>query len=341
MFSDKAEEKIVGLLEKGRFTLWEIFDELDLLELDVVNALNKLWEEGEIGIEDYKLFLNGRDYRNLNYERPLQIKFELSEEYKEVLRKYKELTGQFIAGKSEFYQERILSEHVIRKIAFIENRGDLKGRDFLLIGDDDFMSIALALTGKAGNIHVADIDQDVLDKVKGISDSEGFGIEVTRHDLREELPEKLKQKFDAYITAPPETAEGNLVFNARGMEALKGKGCIGYLEATNIEASLKKWMEWQKAYSEANAVFTDIVRQFAVYPDKPEGFDDMEELKRQYQSYELVKRLPFNPGFPNVHWWKVGLIRIELIDDYNQIFEGRKEFEIYDEETLTNSFSNN
>jgi predicted methyltransferase len=116
--------------------------------------------------------------------------------------------------------------------------GALEGKNVLFLGDDDSISLAVGLVGKAlsnnnmfaRRLTVVEADQRILDHLKTASEAERLNIECILHDLREPLPEKLWRQFDTFETDPPYTTSGAALFVSRGIAGIKsGVGQQGFL----------------------------------------------------------------------------------------------------------------
>jgi predicted methyltransferase len=96
----------------------------------------------------------------------------------------------------------------------------------LLVGDDDLISIALALVSArvgvslANRLTVIDIDENVLGFLRAELRALGAEVELVQHDLRNPLPVRLRGEFDVAMTDPPYTPEGATLFLSRAVEGL-------------------------------------------------------------------------------------------------------------------------
>ncbi len=104
---------------------------------------------------------------------------------------------------------------VIRRLALLGRRSV----DILLLGDDDLLSLALALTGARSRIAAIDMDDELLGLIG--SNSPHGSIELVKHDLRSGIPHVHKERFDEVFADPPYTLAGQLLFVHRAMGALR------------------------------------------------------------------------------------------------------------------------
>ena len=127
-------------------------------------------------------------------------------------------------------------ETALRRALAMYREGALEGRDVLILGDDDLVSVAIGLLeatggkGEAGKgddgirtrrLTVIDVDERFLAHIVAAGKEFGFSVEVVKHDLREPLPEDLKAASDTVETDPPYTLAGLQLFLSRALQALR------------------------------------------------------------------------------------------------------------------------
>ncbi len=89
-------------------------------------------------------------------------------------------------------QAYVTTSTVFARVAAFLDRGDLAGRDLLVLGDDDLMGLAAALTGYPRSVTVIEIDQRLVDFIRDAAASEKLALDVRTVDLREPLPAGLR-----------------------------------------------------------------------------------------------------------------------------------------------------
>jgi len=141
-------------------------------------------------------------------------------------------------------------ETALRRALAMYHEGALEGREVLILGDDDLVSVAIGLLGclkdnprqpeaegtrgpgKKGPAHkrteirpqrlvVLDVDERFLEHIAAAGQRHGFPVETVPHDLRAPLPEMLRAAFDTVETDPSYTLPGLRLFLSRAMEALR------------------------------------------------------------------------------------------------------------------------
>jgi predicted methyltransferase len=123
----------------------------------------------------------------------------------------------------------------LRRVAYLRQSGALDGRSVLLLGDDDFLALAIALEATApgrrapARLTVLDADPGILAFTRTALRGTGVAAELVLHDLRQPLPRRLTGAFDTVFTDPPYTHRGAELFLSRGREALRPEGGHAFL----------------------------------------------------------------------------------------------------------------
>jgi predicted methyltransferase/DNA-directed RNA polymerase subunit RPC12/RpoP len=130
-------------------------------------------------------------------------------------------------------QSHCTVETKFRRIALLLGLDLLPAPSMLMIGDDDLMSLSVVAAGAAlgrplvQRLAVVDISAELLDFIRGnLAELGGSappprGVDLYRHDLRDPLPEPLRDRYDLAMTDPPYTAEGARLFLSRAVEGLR------------------------------------------------------------------------------------------------------------------------
>ena len=133
-------------------------------------------------------------------------------------------------------QAPCLAETSLRRTLYMYQHGALEGKNVIILGDDDLVSLAVGFLGQAlgqlltKRLTVVEADRRWIELIQGVSEAENLGIECVHHNLREPLPDHLRHQFDTFETDPPYTTEGLTLFVSRAIQALKpGAGQQGFL----------------------------------------------------------------------------------------------------------------
>ena len=299
--------------------MWALLEITDSSEPDTVPLLNSLLKQGKVEHKDGLFYLKSQAKPWAPNKCPTckASGVTLSKELEEVHKKYVEVTKDVYEGDcDEWQQEKILPIEAIRKVQVMYNRGDIIDQEIFILGDDDFMSIAIGLTGLAKRITVVEIDTKLIQTIKDISQEHNLGIEIEEYDARNELPEKYKDSFDVFITDPPDAIRAMTAFVSRCVESLRENGS-GYLGLTRLEETNADWFEFQKSLQQMNFAITDIIRQFTSYPEA-EG-----EWPESYYKMPLSKKVDFELTKPDLLWYTAALYRVEAVGKPKPLIQGK------------------
>lgn len=299
-------------------TIWDLLDGWQFTLAEFISTVNKLYEEGLLDTDGKKLRLTregkGRVNRaELRYMPRLcgackGRRITLPKPYRGLLRKFRRAVRGRPAPKDDYYQGFVGELDVAARIALMNYHGDVADKKIILIGDDDLLSVALALTGLPSRIVVLDVDERIGDFIDGVNEKHGLTIEFLRYNVEGPLPKTLLNRFDAFSSEPLETESGMKAFLSRGVACLR-KGGVGYFGLTTLEASRRKWFMVEESLLRMGCVITDVIRGFTVYPsvyfkEPKEPFLPLLKFKLKFDFKEK-----FETG-----WYKSSLVRFEAVE---------------------------
>jgi len=155
-------------------------------------------------------------------------------------------------------------ETAVLRALFMLEEGDVEGRRIIFLGDDDLTSIATGLLRASRKITVIDIDERLLELINEASKREDINIECIRHDLRQPLPDRLKDDYDVVFTDPPYTIQGMKLFVSRGIEALRKRKCASvYLSFAHKPP--EEMLSLQAAIIEMDLFIRELIPRFNRY----------------------------------------------------------------------------
>ncbi|MFH8087013.1 MAG: bis-aminopropyl spermidine synthase family protein [Candidatus Aenigmatarchaeota archaeon] len=319
---DRIKTKILNELAQSPKSLWEILERSDFLLKDLIDVLKDFYKNGLIEVGEEKIFLTKKGEELVNKKSLAFLpefcqicqgkKIILNEKLKELLKDYKEIVKERPLPTEKFFQEYMQESDVIARVAFMHYNNDVDGKKIILIGDDDLLSIALALTNLPSRILVLDIDERIGSFLEKVNKKHNFNIEFQKYNVSDPLPKKFLGKFDVFSSEPLETLTGLKAFILRGILALR-KDSSGYFGLTHAEASLKKWLEIEKFLTRMNCVITDLIAGFSLYPSVYHHFNNNLNKDLSYENF--VKRLPFKvPENKGIKWYKSALFRFEILE---------------------------
>ncbi len=306
---ERIKTQVLRYLAKKPSTFWELINYQDGEITSYLTAIKELLKENKIKYEKPYFYLNDK-IQIFPYNNPgclLCRPFQDNEFWKKIYEKFYEIVRDRPLPTSDFDQGFIRPEDTLKRTAFIYLRGDLENAEVFILGDDDLISLSMALTGLPKRIVVVEIDQRINEFIRKKAEEIGFsGIEVYDYNVIDSLPEELQKKFDVFVTDPVETKKGLKLFISRCISSLKGEGCAGYMGFTRREASLKKWYDFEKFLIESGFVITDILRDFTIYPENENQWEHF------YETYRIMKE--FDLDLPEVDWYKSCFVRFEVVE---------------------------
>jgi predicted methyltransferase len=216
----------------------------------------------DLGLEFAEEFLKLKYKKSLVCDRCGGRGIVLDEFFEDILNKVRGWAKKRPLVDTTIDQSFATPETSVHRVALMYERGDLEGKRILFVGDDDLTSLPTALTNMAEEVAVVDIDERILKLIKKFSQKEGVEIKTIKHDLRNPLPEDLKESFDVISTDPPYTVNGLKLFLSRGVEGL-GKEGIAYLSYSH--KPIDEWLSIQKAITEMGFVISELIPNFNYY----------------------------------------------------------------------------
>jgi len=167
----------------------------------------------------------------------------------------------------EYDQFTATPETVQKRASLLNHFSDINNKKLLFLGDDDFTSIATAMTGKADEIVVLDIDDRILGKIRSISDKYSLNIETIKVDLKQTLPNELLNKFDIVFTDPPYTPDGIRLFLSRSISALDRKNDTAriYLCYGNSDRAKERYIPIYRSIIDSGLMIRYVFDKFNRY----------------------------------------------------------------------------
>jgi len=322
------KEAILVSLKESPKSVWELLDLLQPTLRDFIPTLNSLYKNGWIKTDGKKLYLTKKaekkiDKKVTSFKAPIcnrckGRRITLTKELQKILKEYKKIAKERPQPTLQFFQGYMKEIDVIARVALMHHYNDVADKKIVLIGDDDLLSVALALTSLPSKIVVLDIDERLINFLEKVRKKYKLEISSVNYNVADPLPKKLFRKFDTFSSEPLESLSGMKAFLSRGVACLKKDG-VGYFGLTSIESSLRKWLEIEKAITRMNCVITEIIKDFSAYPMIYETIN--------YETF--VKRFNFkvspNPG---INWYKSSLFRIKALGEPKPLVPREKKLAI-------------
>jgi predicted methyltransferase/DNA-directed RNA polymerase subunit RPC12/RpoP len=127
-------------------------------------------------------------------------------------------------------------ETKVRRIVLMLRRGLLPCPRLLVLGDDDLMSVAVAVAGEllgrplVEHLTVVEVSTPLVEFLRQWHGDQPFTVDVVPHDLRDPLPDEHRGRSAVAVTDPPYTPEGARLFLSRAAEGLRNGpgGAVGF-----------------------------------------------------------------------------------------------------------------
>lgn len=113
------------------------------------------------------------------------------------------------------------SATTLRRLDKMLQEGDIQNRDIAVLGDDDLISLAIALTKKAQSITIFEVDPRLVALLNQAKTELNLNLNIIEWDLRASLSTDFHHHFDTVFTDPPYTPGGISLFVTRSLELLR------------------------------------------------------------------------------------------------------------------------
>ena len=304
---ERAEKLILQhLLNERKEDVYVLLSVQDLCVRDFIRVLDRLSSRGLVKVRNNTVVLSARGVsaaKALGLRPAGRIRcsrcdgtgYTLPSSFHRVFEVFKRVVKGRPSPRESLDQKFISAESVFRRVVFIHERGDLAGSRIFVVGDDDMLSLALALTHMPREVVAVDIDDRVVDFINRIGEELRLPVRASVYDVRNPLPKSFQKRFDVFVTDPTETIPALRLFLSRATTALRGKGCAGYFGMTTIESSISKWRKLHQMLYQMGLVVTDIRRDFSLY----------EETGESYRT-PMARRF----GHPSTPWYRSAFVRV-------------------------------
>ncbi len=194
----------------------------------------------------------------------------------------------------EFDQFHATKETVLKRVEYMNFNHDLRGKDIVFLGDDDFVSVAIASLNIANSITVFEIDKRIISSIKNLSEKYRFEINIKPIDLFNKPEVEMQNTADIVFTDPPYTKEGMTLFLSRAIQALKYKNKNGriYFCYGNSDLSKEKFISIQDVITRSGLMIKSAIDKFNKYY----GADSIGNASSLYIAETTPKTLPLVKG---------------------------------------------
>lgn len=202
--------------------------------------------------------------------------FSWRETRDDLLHKVKVKLEEYIGSRPRFDraldQSHATLDTLVQRVAYLFRHDCLAGRQFVLLGDDDFTSLAagfflqalgLARDGRS-LVNVFELDARIVNALTAAARSEKLALKVHAHDLRRPIAGEFADRFDAAFTDPPYTANGSLLFAVRALPLLRwGTGRRVLICLPRMKRDILHIV--QRDLAARGLLLEDVIRDFNTY----------------------------------------------------------------------------
>ncbi len=296
-------------------SVWELIPKQDKHLEEFHSTLKELIDNGYLELRDGKLHLTpkGKDLaRELGVSHRREGFFETARtrcltlvSFLPELRIYEMIASRRPPIRAEFDQGFMRPKDVFFRLVVMYEKGDLEGAEIAVLGDDDLLGIALALTGLPRRVEVFEVDRNIVEFENKVASQRDLRLRANVYDFRKTMQDGWLSSFDAFVTDPVETLTGLRLTFSRGAAMLRDGGS-GYFGLTRLESSLSKWLEVQKMLNQMGFALTDIYPNFSIYP--LEG-----NIGSYLESCEVYRAFSSISWPPDADFYTSHLYRIEAV----------------------------
>lgn len=265
LYISKVEEIEKYLETFGKSTFWEIVKNVGGSERRLLRLLDEMTKEKIIKYDNKNLcfYLKNKNGKHKNYKCPYcdGSTILLGE-----LSKYKKNLKKIWESKPKptllFDQRPVTMDTSLKRCAYLLSKNDVYNKKIIFLGDDDLTSICLAMINKNCEITVIDADQRLIDYINKVAQQNNFRIKAYVVNVMDNIPNKLKGKYDVLMTDPTPEKIPFIVFTNFAIDLLKENGIL----YTSIYSSaMEKKIELQKVITNMNLFITEMIPNFTNY----------------------------------------------------------------------------
>lgn len=302
----RVEKLILNTLAKGPADYWTLLAQSGAQYGIFLNALKKLLDARYVAHGD-TLYTLTKEGETIAKAWRLDKKILIDADKRSLL---EELAKARPVPRNTLNQLAPL-DVVFHRMDIMHRNGDLFGSRIILLGDDDCLGVALAMTEMPAEVIVLENDQGLCNLYRKTHIPK---LNVQNYDLFDPLPSNYLHKCDIFFTDPCPSHEILKISLSRGLETLRGRGCAGYTVLSQTEASQVKWQYVEKMLIDAGCTITELIRDVNTY--------DLEGDWLLQTGWNVVESAPFPPPPPKTHWYRSSLMRFEAIRSPTVIVKG-------------------
>ena len=195
-------------------SFWDIVKHVGGSERRTIRLLREMKNAGQINVKEDKFSINqGQNFFSVcpSCHGKLCV---CNQNLANKLEQFEKIYNQKPPATFIFDQRPINIQSPINRVAYMINRMDIRGKDVVLLGDDDLTGIAVALTGLAKSVTVLDIDERLVDYVAEVSKKYNLAITTKVFDATKPVSQDMLGRYDVLLCDPtPEPIPFSIFMN--------------------------------------------------------------------------------------------------------------------------------
>lgn len=236
---------------------------------------------------------------------------ELTPKFRKILKEI-EVIAKYVIPQNRYDQAPLVPEAAVYKAAYAVYRGDVTNKNVVCVGDDDLTSIIFTLSGAPKKVLAIDIDKYLLETIEEYAEKKGYDIETLNHDLRKPIPAEYRNKYEFFITEPPDTVTGISLFVSRGVELLKKEqDMVGYCGISVTPCPPLGLKKIQENFNDMGLLITDRLPKYSDYPPHRTELKHV-EVPDCYDKFYPPKKI----------WYVADLLRVKTTAKTKPLYRG-------------------
>jgi len=164
-------------------------------------------------------------------------------------------------------------------------------KKFLFVGDDDFVSVFLALADPSVESVVIDIDENLLERIDELAKKYNLKIKTKKVDVRKK--QKMSERFVGFLVNPAYNFAGVKKFVEFGVSHLGKDGGFVFVEIGD-EAIGNRFLYLQQFFAKRNLLLEELITKKISYPWVSLHEEDkmMQKKLEKFVDRETIEKSP-------------------------------------------------
>ena len=254
LYTEKVKQILEYLDNNGPKSFWDIIRAIGGSERRILRLINEMEKQNYLTFSNNRFCTNTVNTNIISYDKI---------EKKLITIWSKKPHPTFI-----YDQRPVTLKTTLKRVKYLDDKNDICNKKIVLLGDDDLTSIGLALTKKAKEIKVLDIDERLVKFINEIADEYNLNLVAEVYNALEGIKDELKNKYDIFMTDPTPEKIPLILFMNNGFDLLNKEN--GVIYTSIYSTAMEKTLSLQRIITDMNLYITDIISNFTEYQAIPE-----------------------------------------------------------------------